>query len=76
MCFKPVPVLIDEINRHLRGWSNYFECGYPRVAFRQINGFVRERLTKHLQRRSQRPYRPPKGITFYAQLDRLGLIYL
>lgn len=75
-CFKPVRTLITEINRHLKGWSNYFNQGYPRAAFRQINRFVRERLTRHLQRRSQRPYRPPEGVTWYAQLERLGLAYL
>jgi RNA-directed DNA polymerase len=76
MCFKPVVDLIAETNRHLKGWSNYFNRGYPRAAFRQINAFVRERLTRHLKRRSQRPYRPPKGVTWNAQLDRLGLAYL
>ena len=76
MCFKPVVDLIAETNRHLKGWSNYFSRGYPRAAFRQINAFVRERLTRHLKRRSQRPYRPPKGVTWNAQLDRLGLAYL
>jgi RNA-directed DNA polymerase len=76
MCFKPAWGLIAEINRHLTGWSNYFKPGYPRAAFRDINAFVRERLTRHLQRRSQRPYKPPKGVTWYAQLDRLGLAYL
>jgi RNA-directed DNA polymerase len=76
MCFKPVVTLIVETNRHLKGWSNYFKHGYPRAAFRQINSFVRERLTRHLQRRSQRPYRPPEGVTWYAQLERLGLVYL
>lgn len=76
MCHKSAWGLIGETNRHLRGWANYFSRGYPRVAFRQINRFVRERLIRHLQRRSQRPYRPPKGITWYAQLDRLGLDYL
>ncbi|MCC6945235.1 MAG: group II intron reverse transcriptase/maturase [Thermomicrobiales bacterium] len=76
MCFKPVVTLIDETNRHLKGWSNYFNRGYPRAAFRRINSFVRERLTRHLKRRSQRPYRPPEGVTWYAQLERLGLAYL
>jgi RNA-directed DNA polymerase len=76
MCFKPVGMLIAEINRHLLGWSRYFGYGYPRAAFRQINSFVRERLTRHLKRRSQRPYRPPKGVTYYGQLARLGLLYL
>lgn len=75
-CFKPTWDLIGEINRHLKGWSNYFKRGYPRSAFRDVNSFVRERLTKHLKRRSQRSYRPRKGITWYAQLERLGLVYL
>lgn len=76
MCFKPIPVLIEELNEHLRGWANYFGRGYPRQAFREINAYVRERLYCHLSRRSQRPWRPPKGATFYAQFARLGLIYL
>lgn len=69
----PIPLLIAEINQVLRGWKLYFSHGYPRVAFREINRFVVERLTYHLQRRSQRPFRPPAGVTYYAQLQRLGL---
>jgi RNA-directed DNA polymerase len=71
--FLPIPELIAEINQVLRGWKLYFSHGYPRAAFRQINRFVIERLTHHLQRRSQRPFRPPEGMTFYVQLQRLGL---
>ncbi len=76
MCFKPIPVLIEELNGQLRGWSNYFGQGYPRKAFRGINHYVRKRLFCHLSRRSQRPWRPPKGVTSYAQFKKLGLIYL
>jgi len=76
MCFKPIPILVGEINEHLTGWSNYFVWGYPRKAFRQINGYVRKRLYRHLSRRSQRPWRPPAGTTYYAQFARMGLIYL
>lgn len=72
-CFKPLPTLIEELNRHLKGWANYFSFGYPRAAFRQINSYVGERLTQHAQRRSQRPFRPPKGVSFYAHFRRLGL---
>lgn len=76
MCFKPLPTMIGEMNRHLKGWANYFGFGYPRVAFREINTFARDRLTRHLRRRSQRPFRPPEGVTYYEALKRLGLIYL
>jgi RNA-directed DNA polymerase len=72
----PVPQLIGELNQNLRGWGNYFRFGYPRRAFGQINSYVQWRLWKHLRRRSQRPYRPPKGMTVYAQMKRLGLIEL
>ncbi len=72
-CYKPIPLLIQELNRHLKGWRNYFDFGYPREAFGDINSYVRSRLTQHLRRRSQRPFRPPEGISFYDQLKRFGL---
>ncbi len=72
----PLPVLIRNLNRHLDGWANYFCFGYPREAFREINWYVRDRLTQHLRRRSQRPYRPPEGSSYYEHLNKLGLRYL
>jgi RNA-directed DNA polymerase len=72
-CFRPIPALIQDVNRWLRGWSGYFRQGYPRQAFREVNSFTLTRLTRHLQRRSQRPFRPPEGRTFYAHLYALGL---
>ena len=75
-CYVPLPQLIQGINRQLRGWSNYFGWGHPRRAFRHINQFCRERLRRHLSRRSQRPWRPPEGTTHYGQFKKLGLIYL
>jgi RNA-directed DNA polymerase len=76
MCFKPIPALIREVNRHLNGWSNYFSFGYPRMAMRHINWYSRQRLFKHLKRRSQRPYHPPQGVSVYRHLSDLGLVYL
>jgi RNA-directed DNA polymerase len=72
----PVKVLIEKVNRQLRGWSQYFSFGYPRKAMRTVNWYVRSRLVRHLRRRSQRPYRPPKGVSYYQHLNKLGLIYL
>lgn len=74
--WMPIPELICKVNRQLKGWGNYFSIGYPRKAKRQVNSFIRERLTKHLQRRSQRRFRPPEGTSFYKTFEKLGLIYL
>jgi RNA-directed DNA polymerase len=76
VCFKPLPELIEELNRHLRGWANYFSYGYPRKGVRQINSYVRQRLTQHMRRRSQRPFRPPQGVSYYEHFKRMGLVYL
>jgi RNA-directed DNA polymerase len=75
-CCQPIPILIGELNRHLKGWMNYFSFGYPISAYCEIERYVRGRLIQHLQRRSQRPYRPPEGEAWLQHLARLGLIRL
>jgi RNA-directed DNA polymerase len=75
-CFVPMPQMIEELNGHLRGWANYFSYGYPRKGFRQINAYVRERLARHARRRSQRPFKPAKGVSYYEHFNRMGLVYL
>ena len=75
-CFKPIPDLIDELNRNLKGWAGYFSIGYPISAYRQLDWYVRNRLTKHLKRRSQRPFRPPDGQSVTDHINRLGLVHL
>lgn len=72
----PIPRMVSDINRHLRGWGNYYGHGYPRKVFRQINAFVEQRLWTHLRRRSQRPFRCPEGKSFHAHLGKLGLARL
>ena len=43
------------------------------MAFREINTYVHERLRRHLRRRSQRPFRPPEGSSYYKHFNKLGL---
>ena len=75
-CFKPIPTLIGELNRNLKGWANYFSLGYPISAYRQLDWYVRRRLEQHLRRRSQRPFRAPAGQTLTQHLECLGLVQL
>ena len=74
--YKPVKELIEELNRHLRGWQNYFSQGYPGKAYGKINWYVRFRLVRHLKRRSQRPYKKPKDVSWFGHLAELGLMLL
>jgi RNA-directed DNA polymerase len=74
MCFKPTPEVIDDLNTFLRGWCSYFNYGYPRKAFRDLGHYTRVRMITHLNRRSQRKYHRPKGMTDYQYLQKLGLI--
>jgi len=73
----PLPKLIERLNRHLRGWANYFSFGYPRKAHGKIDWHLGYRLAHHLKHhRSQRPYQLPKGVTYYQHFQKLGLEFL
>jgi RNA-directed DNA polymerase len=69
----PIPLLIKEVNQNLRGWGTAFSYGYPAVAYQKINFFVVNRMTCHLRRRSQRPFRLGPESTRLSQLKTLGL---
>jgi RNA-directed DNA polymerase len=75
-CFKPIPEVIQNVNRSLQGWAAYFRVGYPGDAYRHLNYYVQQRFRIHLARRSQRGYRAPEGMSLYAHLRQLGLQYL
>lgn len=76
LCFKPPAAVVGALNRYLRGWRNYFRFGHPRRNFRKINMYVYERLYRHLRRRSQRPFRPPEGKSYYQCFNDMGLVRL
>jgi len=72
-CCKPTPKVVEDLNVFLRGWSNYFGFGYPRKAFRDMSHYARQRMVTHLNRRSQRKYHRPPGMSHYRYLQELGL---
>lgn len=75
-CYKPTPAVIEDVNRFLRGWSEYFKYGYPRKAYRDLNYYAGGRLVTHMNRRSQRKYNKPKDKSHYEHLIDLGLLRL
>lgn len=76
MCYKPTPAVVKDLNTYLKGWCGYFKYGYPSKGFRSIGHFTRSRMHRHLNRRSQRKYHRPKGMSTYEYLQKLGLLRL
>jgi RNA-directed DNA polymerase len=72
-CYKPTPSVVKDLNTFMRGWSDYFKFGYPRKAFRDLSNYARKRMVTHLNRRSQRKYHRPQGMSHYQYLQHLGL---
>jgi RNA-directed DNA polymerase len=74
---KPLVEAIAEVNSILRGWGNYFDYGYPRKVFRDVNHYTRIRFRVFLNNRSQRRSKPFRaGESLYSGLKRYGLVYL
>jgi RNA-directed DNA polymerase len=74
--WKSVPKLIADLNRHLRGWANYFAFGFPTAAFRAMDWYLLQRMRRNLQRRSQRHFRLPEGVNSDAFVRQRGLLSL
>lgn len=75
--YVPIAELVTRVNRQVKGWGTYFGRFHQGARFQGLNYFLRHRLVKHLKRRSQRPVRPPNGMTWYGFLYKhLGLIRL
>jgi RNA-directed DNA polymerase len=73
----PIQELIGRVNRQMGGWAAYHRKGRPARCFWLMNAFVKNRLYKHLRRRSQRPYRLPEGKTWWQHLTNdLGFVPL
>lgn len=74
--FIPVVDVVQKVNTALRGWLRYFSKGHPAQARWDLVRFAEDRIVRHLRRRSQRPYRPPEGVSLYQHVHDLGLLAL
>lgn len=68
--------VVEALNETLTGWCEYFNYGYPRMAFRKLNWYVLLAIKGFLRNRSQRINKPfRRGETRYEGLRRYGLKY-
>jgi RNA-directed DNA polymerase len=74
--WMPLPIMIGRLNQTLRGWIAYFKHGHPHRVAHRLDGYVVQRLWRHLRRRSQRRYRIPPDEGLVAHLHGLGLLKL
>ena len=72
----PLAEMIRRLNLYLRGWAEYFRLGYPQWMMAKLQNGVEGRLVQSCLRRSQRPMRPPAGMTYRQWFVQIGLYQL
>jgi RNA-directed DNA polymerase len=73
---EPIGVLVEELNRVLRGWCNYFRWGNSSRQFSRIDSYVHERLALFDSKKRQKRGRRWGKAHTQAWLSRLGIFSL
>ena len=73
---QPVEVIVDKVNRFIRGWSAYFRYGNSAHHFDKIKGYVRMRLALVISKRHRRTRAYGRSVVFFQSPNHLGLISL
>jgi group II intron reverse transcriptase/maturase len=71
-----VEVIVDEVNRFLRGWAAYFRYGNSAVRFEKIMHYVWTRIALVIAKRHKRSRGYGWSVLAYQSPDHLGLISL
>ena len=71
-----VEVIVDEVNRFLRGWAAYFRYGNSAVRFEKIMHHVWTRMALVIAKRHKRSRAYGWSVLAYQSPDHLGLISL
>lgn len=74
--YKPIKMVVNQLNLFLEGWGRYFRKGYPGAAFDKVNKYTDARIYNFLQRRSQKGYRKEQQQTWYQITRDLGVVQL
>ncbi len=72
----PVEVIVEDVNRFLRGWSAYFRYGNSARHFDSIRDYALMRLAGVVAKRHHRPKAFGRYVVGVASPNQLGLIAL
>lgn len=73
----PAQAVVAELNPIIRGWMNYYKIekvSYTQVAFRKLDDYLRDRLHRFFQRKSQRRSRLHGQEAYRLLTQQYGLI--
>jgi RNA-directed DNA polymerase len=69
-------VVVRDLNRLLRGWSNYFSYGTRLHAYRAVDNYVYERVRHFLRRRHKVPTRGTRRFDADTIFGKVGVLRL
>jgi len=73
---EPVEVIVQDLNRFLRGWGGYFRYGNSALHFARISNYAVQRLALFVAKRHKRASGYGLSVVVYMSPNRMGLITL
>ena len=74
--YFPIEKIVEEVNRVLRGWGNYFAVGNSARKFSQVDSYVHERLALFVSKKTGRSGRNWQKRWRYDYMTRIGVYRL
>jgi group II intron reverse transcriptase/maturase len=71
-----VEVIVQDLNRFLRGWANYFRYGNSRLHFTRITTYALRRLALFVAKRHKRRSGYGMTVVAFVSPNRMGLVSL
>jgi len=72
----PVKVIVDRVNRFVRGWAAYFRFGNSTHHFAKILDYLRMRLALVISKRHRRSRGFGRSVVYFRSPNYLGLLSL
>jgi RNA-directed DNA polymerase len=72
----PIEAVVEDLNRFLRGWANYFRYGHSAIRFGKLQQHARDRLALFIGKRHKRGRGFGWSVLAYQSADYCGLFNL